>query len=45
MFLFLVGREFSIAEQYGLVLTISLPLFFFASAGSAVFWIIGLYFL
>jgi len=37
----IAGREFSVAEQYGLVLTVSLPLFFFASAGSAVFWIIG----
>lgn len=37
------GRDLSRAEQYGLVLLISLPLFILASAGSTVFWIIGVY--
>lgn len=36
-----LGRELSRVEQYGLVFLISLPLFILASAGSAVFWIIG----
>lgn len=36
-----LGRDLSRAEQYGLVLLISLPLFILASAGSTVFWIIG----
>ena len=38
---FVIGRELSVAEQYASVLTISLPVFFFASAGSTIFWIIG----
>ncbi|XP_046853439.1 prenylated Rab acceptor protein 1-like [Xenia sp. Carnegie-2017] len=37
----IAGREFSLAEQYGLVALICLPLFFLASAGSTVFWILG----
>ncbi|XP_065644631.1 prenylated Rab acceptor protein 1 [Hydra vulgaris] len=37
----LLGRDLTMAEQYGLVFLISLPLFFLASAGSIVFWIIG----
>jgi len=37
----LFGRTFAVGEQYGLVFMISLPLFFLASAGSTVFWIIG----
>ena len=38
----MAGREFSVTEQYGLVVLISLPLFFLAGAGSTVFWIIGM---
>ena len=38
-----IGRDLTRAEQYGLVLLISLPLFILASAGSTVFWIIGVY--
>ena len=41
VFFYLVGRELSRVEQYGLVFLISLPLFILASAGSTVFWIIG----
>jgi len=37
----LFGKEFSTIQQYGLVFLICMPLFFFASAGSTVFWIIG----
>lgn len=37
----MLGRDLTRAEQYGLVLLISLPLFILASAGSTVFWIIG----
>ncbi|XP_028401442.1 prenylated Rab acceptor protein 1-like [Dendronephthya gigantea] len=37
----IAGRQFSLAEQYALVALICLPLFFLASAGSTVFWIIG----
>lgn len=35
------GKEFSTMQQYGLVFLICTPLFFLASAGSTVFWIIG----
>ncbi|XP_032236125.1 prenylated Rab acceptor protein 1 [Nematostella vectensis] len=35
------GREFSVIEQYGIIALLCLPLLFLASAGSAVFWIIG----
>ena len=38
-----IGRDLTRTEQYGLVLLISLPLFILASAGSTVFWIIGVY--
>ncbi|EDO39378.1 predicted protein [Nematostella vectensis] len=34
-------REFSVIEQYGIIALLCLPLLFLASAGSAVFWIIG----
>lgn len=37
----LFGREFTTTEQYGLIIMLSLPLLFLASAGSTVFWIIG----
>ena len=37
----LLGREFSPKELYILVVLISLPLLYFAGAGSTVFWIIG----
>lgn len=39
--IYISGRQFSLAEQYGLIALICLPLFFLASAGSTVFWIIG----
>ncbi|XP_052806087.1 prenylated Rab acceptor protein 1-like [Mya arenaria] len=37
----LMGRELTIAQQYGVVGLCSFPLFWLAGAGSAVFWIIG----
>ena len=37
----IAGREFTSAEQYGIVIMFSLVLFFLAGVGSTVFWIIG----
>ncbi|KAK3107354.1 hypothetical protein FSP39_012584 [Pinctada imbricata] len=36
-----MGRELSLAQQYGAVGLCSFPLFWLAGAGSAVFWVIG----
>lgn len=35
------GRELSYAQQYGVAAALSVPLFFIAGAGSAVFWVLG----
>lgn len=37
----ILGRELSVAQQYGVVGICSFPLFWLAGAGSAVFWVIG----
>jgi len=37
----ILGNELTLAQQYGLVMLCSFPLFYLAGAGSAVFWIIG----
>ena len=37
----LIGRELSLAQQYGAVGILSFPLFWVAGAGSVVFWVIG----
>ncbi|KAL4229412.1 Prenylated Rab acceptor protein 1 [Mactra antiquata] len=37
----IMGRELSVAQQYGMVGICSFPLFWLAGAGSAVFWVIG----
>ncbi|KAI8481919.1 PREDICTED: prenylated Rab acceptor protein 1-like [Branchiostoma belcheri] len=39
--LMLMGKELSVAQQYGVVAVASFPLFWLASAGTAVFWVIG----
>jgi anoctamin-1 len=35
------AHEFSLAQQYGLVAVCSLPLFYLAGAGAALFWVLG----
>lgn len=35
------GQELSLAQQYGLIALVSLPLFYLAGAGSVVFWVLG----
>ncbi|KAK4036180.1 hypothetical protein OUZ56_028246 [Daphnia magna] len=35
------GQEISLAQQYGLIAMVSLPLFYLAGAGSVVFWVLG----
>ena len=37
----IVGREFSPKEIYIILFVIAVPLFYFAAAGSTVFWVIG----
>ncbi|XP_070549014.1 prenylated Rab acceptor protein 1-like isoform X2 [Ptychodera flava] len=37
----LLGRELTVGQQYLAVGLISIPMFFMAGAGSAVFWVIG----
>ncbi|XP_060585544.1 prenylated Rab acceptor protein 1-like isoform X2 [Ruditapes philippinarum] len=37
----IMGRELTLAQQYGAVALCSFPLFWLAGAGSAVFWVIG----
>jgi len=37
----IMGREITVAQQYAVVAIASFPLFWFAGAGSAVFWVIG----
>jgi len=41
VFLSSSGREFSPQGFYALMFVVAIPLFYFASAGSTVFWIIG----
>ena len=36
-----LGHELSLAQQYGLIAMVSLPLFYIAGAGSVVFWVLG----
>lgn len=36
-----LGHELTLAQQYGLVAICSIPLFIWAGAGAAVFWVIG----
>ena len=36
-----LGHELSLAQQYGLIAMVSLPLFYLAGAGSVVFWVLG----
>lgn len=40
----ILGRELTLAQQYGGVALLSFPLFWIAGAGSVVFWVIGLSF-
>jgi anoctamin-1 len=35
------AHELTLAQQYGLVAMCSLPLFYLAGAGAALFWVIG----
>ena len=37
----IVGRETSPKELYAVVAVIAIPFFYFAGAGSTVFWIVG----
>ncbi|EFX84691.1 hypothetical protein DAPPUDRAFT_47113 [Daphnia pulex] len=37
----ILGHELSLAQQYGLIAMVSLPLFYLAGAGSVVFWVLG----
>lgn len=37
------GHELTLAQQYGLVAVCSIPLFIWAGAGAAVFWVIGMF--
>lgn len=39
--LMLGGKEVALAQQYAAIAIISIPLFLFAGAGGAVFWVIG----
>jgi anoctamin-1 len=33
--------ELTLAQQYGLIAVCSLPLFYLAGAGAAIFWVLG----
>jgi hypothetical protein len=35
------GYELTLAQQYGLVAACSIPLFYLAGAGAAIFWVLG----
>ncbi|KAF4519648.1 hypothetical protein B566_EDAN004985 [Ephemera danica] len=37
----IMGRELSLAQQYAMVAIASLPIFLWAGAGAAVFWVMG----
>ncbi|GLH12383.1 PRA1 family protein [Gryllus bimaculatus] len=37
----LFGREISLAQQYGLIAICSIPVFYWAGAGAALFWVLG----
>lgn len=37
----LLGKELTLAQQYGLVGICSLPVFYLAGAGAALFWVLG----
>jgi len=37
----LLGRELPLGQQYGLVALCSLPVFYWAGAGAALFWVLG----
>ncbi|KAJ4444804.1 hypothetical protein ANN_06601, partial [Periplaneta americana] len=37
----IIGYELTLAQQYGLVAVCSLPLFYLAGAGAAIFWVLG----
>ena len=39
--MFTTGRDTSAKEMYAMVVLVCIPLFYFAGAGSVVFWIIG----
>jgi len=41
----ILGKEMSLAQVYTTLGLISIPVFLIAGAGSAVFWIIGIYFI
>lgn len=41
----LLGKELTLAQQYGLVGICSLPVFYLAGAGAALFWVLGKLFL
>ena len=38
----ILGHELTLAQQYGVVAICSIPLFIWAGAGAAVFWVIGM---
>jgi anoctamin-1 len=37
----ILAHELTLAQQYGLIAVCSLPLFYLAGAGAAVFWVLG----
>ena len=39
--LYSLGREVSLAQQYGLIALCSIPFFLWAGAGGVVFWVLG----
>ena len=41
--MWLLGVEISTTQQYGIATLLCFPMFFFAGAGSVVFWVIGLF--
>lgn len=39
--LVLFGKELTLAQQYGLITLCSMPVFYLAGAGAAMFWVLG----
>lgn len=37
----LFGHELTLAQQYGIVLLCSMPIFYLVGAGAAMFWVLG----
>lgn len=36
-----LGKELTLAQQYGLVSLCSMPVFYMVGAGAAMFWVLG----